>query len=551
MFTKTSHPRINFFITKPSKSKLEVQQISSLLAPPQIMLYDIMDDGRLRVTQLEKIVALVKKKVADEETSILAEAKESKTDTHDPAIKKKLDAIKTMRFRKADLAKELGFKPEYGVIYSNKEIYLVYKGEKHALLAGTGAWGKVKFLQDLRGKWFVLKIIPEVIDKLNPLNEYAIAERAGLAKAVLARRSPSKDNQLQHEIIMEWAPREELLDFVDTPKAKRAYLWINLILQMIKNVMDIHALKIISRDIKLENFMYDPITETTRLIDFGLALELLPGKKTIFGARRVGTPGYLAPETLLHDMEYSEKSDIYSLGTAIALLLCLEHPLPCHFSKEKLILEGYKLIEESHPLFKSNNQIPNKSALSKILRFLILMRSKDPADRPDLSICYNFFSILKNKLFEKLNTGIINLDELIESKKDPEKRYAFLQILKDMDKVWFIESKKHTVVEYNMELRDLIRKNIPIGKYIFSQQGAEPLKVIEQIPAFVEREEKDQLFHLAYVTQQKIDSIYLAEKKILVIHAGVIKGPKTTELRANRFLGVDSNGLEQKKCGMR
>ena len=61
-------------------------------------------------------------------------------------------------------------------------------------------------------------------------------------------------------------------------------------------------------------------------MDFGLGLDL-EGKDPYEGAIYVGTPGYIAPEVLSNGA-YSAKSDIFSLGVVLYILLSGKVPFP-------------------------------------------------------------------------------------------------------------------------------------------------------------------------------------------------------------------------------
>ncbi len=78
-----------------------------------------------------------------------------------------------------------------------------------------------------------------------------------------------------------------------------------------------HGQGILHRDLKLENVFYDPIKDSYKLGDFGVA------KVTVdTGARTVAfTKGYGAPEVVAcDDFKYDNTADIYSLGIMLYLL---------------------------------------------------------------------------------------------------------------------------------------------------------------------------------------------------------------------------------------
>ena len=89
-----------------------------------------------------------------------------------------------------------------------------------------------------------------------------------------------------------------------------------------------HKHSIIHRDVKLENVMinvnkHEPSQIEAKLIDFGLAEKLKPGKSII--KPKAGTMGYVAPE-ILAEQPYGTSSDVWSLGCLIYAMLTLTLP---------------------------------------------------------------------------------------------------------------------------------------------------------------------------------------------------------------------------------
>eukprot|EP00928_Gymnodinium_smaydae_P052917 TRINITY_DN3703_c0_g2_i1.p1 TRINITY_DN3703_c0_g2~~TRINITY_DN3703_c0_g2_i1.p1 ORF type:complete len:373 (+),score=21.14 TRINITY_DN3703_c0_g2_i1:103-1119(+) len=93
--------------------------------------------------------------------------------------------------------------------------------------------------------------------------------------------------------------------------------------EMTLGVAHVHALGIAHRDIKLDNFLLGgPCGTTVKLGDFGLAthkslVDRLCGE--------VGSTPYMSPEMLMGD-SYGSKSDVWSLGCAVYVLICGTFP---------------------------------------------------------------------------------------------------------------------------------------------------------------------------------------------------------------------------------
>ena len=88
-----------------------------------------------------------------------------------------------------------------------------------------------------------------------------------------------------------------------------------------------HERGVIHRDLKPANIMYDPETQTAKLLDFGIARDsdAAPEERLTRAGFFVGTLQYVAPETLSGEL-VSEQADVYSLATITYYLLTQEHP---------------------------------------------------------------------------------------------------------------------------------------------------------------------------------------------------------------------------------
>ena len=87
-----------------------------------------------------------------------------------------------------------------------------------------------------------------------------------------------------------------------------------------------HAIGLIHRDIKPANIMLctqGGERDVVKLLDFGLVKEFHVGKdvKLTGDSVVIGTPQYMAPETILHPESVDARGDIYSLGAVAYFLL--------------------------------------------------------------------------------------------------------------------------------------------------------------------------------------------------------------------------------------
>jgi len=130
-----------------------------------------------------------------------------------------------------------------------------------------------------------------------------------------------------HYLALEWAPGEPLAEFINR-SGKIAPLLVATIVEQLGGALgSAHKAGIIHRDLKPANIMYDPATQTAKLLDFGIARdsELSPEERLTRAGFFVGTLQYVAPETLSGEL-VSEQADVYSLATIAYYMLTQELP---------------------------------------------------------------------------------------------------------------------------------------------------------------------------------------------------------------------------------
>ena len=123
-------------------------------------------------------------------------------------------------------------------------------------------------------------------------------------------------------LALEWAQGEPLAEFVNRSGKLAPPLVATIVEQLGGALGAAHKAGIIHRDLKPANIMYDPATQTAKLLDFGIARdsELSPEERLTRAGFFVGTLQYVAPETLSGEL-VSEQADVYSLATITYYLL--------------------------------------------------------------------------------------------------------------------------------------------------------------------------------------------------------------------------------------
>ena len=104
-----------------------------------------------------------------------------------------------------------------------------------------------------------------------------------------------------------------------------------------------HALGIVHRDIKPGNLMYTE-NRVTKVVDFGLARELITDMNLTHAGALLGTPAYMAPEQW-SNANVDERADIYSLACTYYFLLTSR----CPFEAGSLISLAYQHGNEPFP----------------------------------------------------------------------------------------------------------------------------------------------------------------------------------------------------------
>lgn len=130
-----------------------------------------------------------------------------------------------------------------------------------------------------------------------------------------------------HYLALEWAQGEPLAEFINRSGRLAPPLVATIVEQLGAALSAAHKAGIIHRDLKPANIMYDPATQTAKLLDFGIArdAELSPEERLTRAGFFVGTLQYVAPETLSGEL-VNEQADVYSLATIAYYLLTQELP---------------------------------------------------------------------------------------------------------------------------------------------------------------------------------------------------------------------------------
>jgi serine/threonine-protein kinase len=166
---------------------------------------------------------------------------------------------------------------------------------------------------------------PVAVKRFEKEGEFGV--RAAHPNIIRTLDSGSEDGL--YWLALEWAEGEPLANFLASSGRLAPALTAKIIGQLGEAITTAHRQGIIHRDLKPANIMYDPATQTAKLLDFGIArdTEDAPEARLTRAGFFVGTLQYVAPEALSGEL-VGEQADVYSVATIAYQLLTNSLPFP-------------------------------------------------------------------------------------------------------------------------------------------------------------------------------------------------------------------------------
>jgi serine/threonine-protein kinase len=157
----------------------------------------------------------------------------------------------------------------------------------------------------------------------------------------------------------------------------------HVLLQMCGALAEAHAAGLVHRDIKPANVMLTErggVHDVVKVLDFGLVKETVPSDlaKSDPSASQVntivGTPHYMAPETILDPARIDLRADLYAVGATAYFLLTGQH-----------VFDGGNLVELCSQHLHEAPVTPSEKRSdvpAELERLVLDCLAKKPADRP-------------------------------------------------------------------------------------------------------------------------------------------------------------------------
>lgn len=124
-------------------------------------------------------------------------------------------------------------------------------------------------------------------------------------------------------ICMEYLQGGDLFDRIQSYPIISENDIVMIIRNLINSLSGLHQKGYVHGDIKLENIMFTSSQKDdfhVKFIDFGMMIQLPPGRDVYTSSTIHGTPGYVAPESIKYG-QYSFQSDVWQVGCVLYSLL--------------------------------------------------------------------------------------------------------------------------------------------------------------------------------------------------------------------------------------
>lgn len=191
-------------------------------------------------------------------------------------------------------------------------------------------------------------------------------------------------------LVYEYIKNGSLDNFLSDTRDGQTLTWdqrYNIILGIAKGILYLHedsSMRIIHRDLKPNNILLDDDMEP-KIADFGLARLLGEGHTHTKTSRVAGTPGYMAPEYVIH-RRVSPKIDMFSYGVLILQIVSRrrERWSDGHVNLLTEVWNHWKKETVSEMMGQTLNEHSRNQQL-RCIHVGLLCVQEDPLYRPEIS----------------------------------------------------------------------------------------------------------------------------------------------------------------------
>ncbi|KEG14766.1 protein kinase [Trypanosoma grayi] len=180
-------------------------------------------------------------------------------------------------------------------------------------------------------------------------------------------------------MLLEYCDGGDLEDYLSHAFPLSESQLISMFAQLLLGLDHVHLKHLIHRDIKLQNLLLQSATGMVKIGDFGLSKALRFTDEV--SVTRLGTPQYVSPE-VLNGLEYTRKTDVWSMGVAFYCLMTNELPFPA-----TSVEEAYQKLSKQQPVHPCRLREGYSEDLGDVvIRMLTKSRTKRPTARELLAM---------------------------------------------------------------------------------------------------------------------------------------------------------------------
>lgn len=201
---------------------------------------------------------------------------------------------------------------------------------------GRGGMGQVfKAEHVIMKRNVAVKVLP--LSKANPHTEAAFQREIEMLgklshENIVAAHDAGYDGNVSY-LVTEYVPGVDLRRQVSRHGPLNQWQAVAVIVQAARGLAYAHRRGLVHRDVKPGNILVSR-DGRVRLLDLGLAGSMFD-PESMHAGRRIGTPGYMAPEQIKAPQKVGPAADIFGLGCTLYFALTGQPPFPGNTREEK------------------------------------------------------------------------------------------------------------------------------------------------------------------------------------------------------------------------